>query len=389
MGGFIKMKLLVVIPYFFPKIGGMENYAYNIAKGLKEKYGWEVVVVTSNHEERKYKEEQMDGMKIYRLPRWFKVSNTPINPMWYFQIKNIIKKEKPDVINAHTPVPFISDVADRVCNNIPFILSYHNDLTKENILLNLICKFYYFAIGNKTLKISDKIIATSEYYAKNSPYLTRHLNKISIVPPGVQITKFHPGVNKFTLQKKYGNYPFVLFVGQLDKTHIHKGIYYLIDAISLVKKKFENIVLLIVGEGDNIDNYKNYARKFYLEKNIVFTGFVSNEELPEYYAGSNVTVLPTYNNSEGFGMVLLEAGACGKPVVGTNIGGIPFVIDDNKTGLLVPPKDPKALAEAVIKILNNSELAKKMGENGYKKVKENFTWEKQIKKTNDLLREII
>jgi glycosyltransferase involved in cell wall biosynthesis len=380
------MKLLVVAPYFFPKIGGTENYIYNIAKGLKEKYNWEIIVITSNHEKKKYKEEKIDGMKIYLLPRWFKISNTPINPLWYFQIKRIIKNERPDIINAHTPVPFISDVAARVCNNIPFILSYHNDLIKGNILLNLICKFYYFAFGNKTLKISDKIIATSEYYAKNSPYLTRYFNKISIVPPGVQITKFHLGVNKFTLQKKYGNYPFVLFVGQLDKTHIHKGIYYLIDAISLVKKKFENIVLLVVGKGDNIDNYKNYAQKSSLEKNVIFTGFVPIDKLPEYYAGSNVTILPTLNNSEGFGMVLIEAGACGKPVIGTSVGGIPFVIDDNKTGLLVPPKDPKALAEAVTKILNNSDLAKKMGENGYKKVKENFTWEKQIKKTNDLFR---
>ena len=383
------MKVVVIAPYFPPHIGGMENYAYNIGKGLKEKYGWEVVVVTCNHEERKYKEEQMDGMKIYRLQRWFKVSNTPINPMWYFQIKNIIKKEKPDVINAHTPVPFIADVAARVWNNIPFILTYQNDLTKGNILLNLICKFYYFAIGNKTLKISDKIIATLEYYTKNSPYLTRHLNKISIVPPGVQIAKFHPGVNKFTLQKKYGNYPFVLFVGQLDKTHIHKGIYYLIDAISLVKKKFENIVLLVVGKGDNIDNYKKYAQKSSLEKNVIFTGFVPIDKLPEYYAGSNVTILPALNNLEGFGMVLIEAGACGKPVIGTSVGGIPSVISDQKTGLLVPPKDPEALAKAIIKILKDPKLAKKMGENGYKNVKENFTWEKQIKKTNDLFTEII
>jgi len=383
------MKLLVITPYFYPKIGGLENYAYNISKGLKDKYGWEIVVITSNHEEKKDRKDELNGMKIYKLSRLFKISNTPINPMWYFQIKNIIKEEKPDVINAHTPVPFISDVTARVCGDIPFTLTYHNDLTKENILLNFICKFYYFTIENKTLKISDKIIATSEYYAKKSPYLIRYLNKISIVPPGVQIAKFHPGVNKFALQKKYGNYPFILFVGQLDKTHIHKGIYYLIDAISLVKKKFENILLLVVGKGDNVDNYKNYTQKSSLEKNIVFTGFVSNEELPEYYAGSNVTVLPTYNNSEGFGMVLLEAGACEKPVISTNVGGIPFVIDDNKTGLLVPPKDPKALAEAISKILNNFGLAKKMGENGYKKVKENFTWEKQIKKTNDLFKDII
>ncbi len=379
------MKIMVVTPYFFPHIGGVQNYAYNISKGLKDKYKWKIVIITSNREEKKYIEEKIDGIKIYRLSRWFKISNTPINPMWYFQIKNIIKKEKPDVINAHTPVPFISDVAARICNNIPFILTYQNDLTKGNIFLNLLCKLYYFAIGNDTLNISDKIIASSKYYAQNSTYLKKYFKEIGIVPPGVDVLKFNLNVNKGYLKKKYGNHHFALFVGQLDKSHIHKGINYLLDAISLVKKEFENIVLLVVGKGDNIKNYKNSAQKLSIEKNVIFTGFVPIDRLPEYYAGSNVTILPTLNNSEGFGMVLIEAGACGKPVIGTSVGGIPLVISDQKTGLLVPPKDPEALAKAIIKILKNPKLAKKMGENGYKKVKENFTWDKQIEKTKKII----
>jgi len=87
-------------------------------------------------------------------------------------------------------------------------------------------------------------------------------------------------------------------------------------------------------------------------------------------------------------MLLIEAGACGKPAIGTSFGGIPLVISDKKTGLLIPSKDSKTLAKA-IKTLKDPKLSKKMGENGYKKVKENFTWEKQIKKTNDLFGDII
>src|SRR3989338_4119208 len=119
-----KKKLLMVTPYFYPKIGGLENYAFNISKGLKEKYNWEIVVITSNHENTGYQEETINGIKIYRLPRWFKVSNTPINPMWYWQIKDIIKKENPNVINAHSPVPFIADMAAKAAKSlgIPFVL---------------------------------------------------------------------------------------------------------------------------------------------------------------------------------------------------------------------------------------------------------------------------
>ena len=108
----------------------------------------------------------------------------------------------------------------------------------------------------------------------------------------------------------------------------------------------------------------------------------ASRKLVEQYQKTNVLVLPSL--LESFGMVLLEAMACGKPVIGTNVGGIPFVIDDNETGLLVPPKDPEAIAKAIIKIFKDPELVKRMGENGYKKVKENFLWENQVKKTKEV-----
>ena len=120
------MKLLVVAPYFFPKIGGMENYSYNISKGLKEKYEWDVTIITSNHIEKKYKEERIDGMNIYRLPYWFKISNTTINPMWLFSIHKILIEEHPDIINAHSPVPFISDITSLIAGKIPLVTTYHS-----------------------------------------------------------------------------------------------------------------------------------------------------------------------------------------------------------------------------------------------------------------------
>jgi len=383
------MKIMIVTPYFYPKIGGMENYAYNISKGLKEKYGWEVVVVTSNHEANKYKEERIDGMKIYRLPSWFKISNTPFNPFWYFQIKNIIQREKPNIVNGHTPVPYIADMAAIVCmfENIPYILTYQNDLVKNSFLLNSFFKIYYKTLGNLVFRISGKIIVSSAYYAEVSPNLRPYINKIYVISPGVEISRFYSTNNNSN--SKLDSSKSILFVGQLDKTHSHKGLNYLIDAMRLVIKRLPDIRLVVVGKGNLLKNYINYAKKAGISKSVEFSGFVPEDKLSQYYLNSDVVVLPSSNNSEGFGMVLLEAGASKKPVIGTRVGGIPYVIKDCVTGFLVLPKDVVSLSEHIIKILGDKKLAKRLGENGYLNVVSNFTWNKQIKISNNLFASLI
>ena len=155
----------------------------------------------------------------------------------------------------------------------------------------------------------------------------------------------------------------------------------------IIKRIKPDISLRLVGSGDRVEYFKMYAQKLGINKNVKFVGSKINNELILEYQISKVIVLPSITESESFGMVLIEAMACKKPVIGSNIGGIPHVIDNNENGLLVPPKDPEALAKAIIKILKNPKLAKKMGENGYKKVKENFLWNKQIKKTKKIIEE--
>lgn len=370
---------MIVTPYFYPKVGGLENYAYHIAKGLEDKYDWEIVVITSNHEEKKDRIEKLNNIKIYRLSKWFNISNTPINPMWHLQIKNIIKKEKPDMINAHTPVPFISDATGRVCGDIPFILTYHTGsmMLKGKLLKDLLIKFYESSILKITLKKAEKIICSSDFVRVD--FLKDYSKKTITITPGVDINRFTPGIvdskNK------------ILFVAGLKKAEKYKGLEYLLSAVNIIKKNIKDAKLTVVGEGDCIIYYKKLCKDLGIEQNVDFKGKLIGKKLVEQYQKTNVFVLPSlYDNCP---LVLLEAMACKKPVIGSNVGGIPYLIDNGKNGLIVPPKDSESLAKAIIKTLNNPQLAKKMGENGYKKVKENFTWEKQIKKTNELFRDII
>ncbi|MCK5450024.1 glycosyltransferase family 4 protein [Candidatus Pacearchaeota archaeon] len=396
------MKLLIVTPYFPPHIGGMENYAYNIAKGLRKQFGYEIVVVTSNHEKKEYKEEILEGMKIYRLPIQFKVSNTPISFRWGKDIERIIRKEKPDVINAHSPVPFIADVSCRVVGEmgngkigsrilritrigegklrkkkIPFILTYHcgSMIKEKGLIKNLIIGFYEKIILKKTIDNSDKVICSSDF-VKND-FLKDYLGKTKTITPGVDINLFKP-----SLKQTKGNN--VLFVGSLNKSDEYKSLDILIKSLQKVKEEFKDVKLIIVGEGDNKNNYLNLAEKYGLKQNVIFLGELYGKDLVREYQNTNVLVLPSVK--ESFGMVLIEAMACKKVVIGSRVEGIPHVIDDRKNGLLVPPKNSDVLANAIIKLLKNSKLAKEMGENGYKKVRENFTWDVKVKDTEKVIK---
>lgn len=379
-----KIKLLVVTPYFYPKIGGVEKHTYNLYLSLNKKYDYEIVVITSNHENPKeYKEEDLDGMKVYRLPRQFKVSNTPISFKWKRQIKEIIKKEKPSILMAHSPVPFISDISIMNKGILPSIFKYHSgSMKKEKFsLANVLIFIYERFFLPKILKKTDYIISTSDFVKNN--FLKDYNYKSMTITPSVDINLFKP------LKDNEGKLNKILFVGRIEKTSQWKGINYLIDSISIVKNKIPYIKLNLIGEGDAVKEYKKQVKKLGLENQITFLGPLTGKRLVEEYNKSNVLVLPSISEAESFGMVLIEAMACKKPVIGSRIGGIPYVIDDGVNGLLVPPKDTPALADAIIKILENPKLAKKMGEKGYKKVKKDFTLNDQIKKTNEIILEIL
>ncbi len=357
-----KSKLLLVTPYFHPKPGGLENYVLNIAQGLQKNYAWDIVVVTSNHIEKKFSKKNMSGIKIYRLPYLLKISNTPINPFWYFTIKNIIKQEKPDIINAHAPVPFIADVASSVCGTIPFILTYQaGTMKKEQFLPDIIIYLYEKIFLRRLLKRSNMIICSSKF-VKNT-IAKEYREKSVVITPAVNTSLFKPGDKKKAEST-------ILFVGSNAGIYKMKGLYNLIDAIANIP----NAILKVIGEKIPKD-----------QKNIKFIGIKKGKNLVKEIQKSTALVLPSLAHMESFGMVLIEAMACKTPVVGANIGGIPEVISNGKDGFLVPPKNPQALKKALEKIIKDKNLATTMAENGYKKVKDNYTWDKKVSQTQEVL----
>ena len=374
---------MVVTPYFYPHMGGVQKYVYEIGTRLQRVFGHDLTIVSSNwhKEENTAKTEQIGGLEVIRLPYQFKVSSTPVSLGWERALRDLIRSERPDVVNGHMPVPFIAVAAARAAAEmqVPYVLSSHNDLTGHDLPTRIIGRCYYPLLGSRTLHLSSAIVATSDYYAQQSSHLAGYLEKLRYAAPGVDLERFRGDRTDF-LRRKYrlGDEKILLYVGHLDRESRHKGVQYLIRAMRIVRESLD-AKLVVAGRGNYIDRYRRLAADEGVPEDIIFAGFIPEDEMPLYFNSADLLVLPSCDRAEGFGMVLIEAQACGTPVIGTDVGGIPFAVDDGVTGLIVPPGDVSGLAGAIVRVLDDPDLYRAMAENGPRRVRDLFTWEKSAR----------
>lgn len=385
------MKVMVVTPYFYPHMGGVQKYVYEISTRLQQQFGHDVTVVCSNwsQEESTVRTDRLDDLTVIRLPYQFRVSSTPVSLAWMRTLQVIIGSVRPDVVNGHMPVPFIADAAARASAGmqVPYILTYHNDLTGSDLLTQAIGRCYYPLLGSRTLRLADLIVATSEYYAERSPHLSKHRQKLRYAAPGVDLGRLGGERSDF-LRRKYrlDGEKILLYVGHLDRESRHKGVHHLIKALKTVRVSVD-AKLILAGRGNYIDHYRELAADESVSEDVIFAGFVPEDEMPLYFNSADLLVLPSCDRAEGFGMVLIEAQACGTPVIGTEIGGIPYAVQDRETGLLVPPGDAAGLAAAVVTVLGDRDLYRRMARKGPERVRELFTWEKSAAVYDRVFRE--
>lgn len=386
----VNINILLISPYFHPDIGGAENYVYNISKRLVKK-GHNITVLCSGMENDK--KEIIDGINVIRLKSDFKISRTPIRVGLIYTMSKIISNNEFDVMIINLSVPYFPEIAAILSKiyNIPSVLMYHNDIIKDKGVLKVLTDIYNISLIKLLLNSVNLIITTSPFCYNESVILKPYKDKLEWIPPGVNIEQYG-SVKLFKIHDRYGMPEFskiVLFVGVMSKAHAHKGVDQLIKSFKMVLEEVKDSYLVLVGGGDMLHEYKKLCKELNIENKVIFTGFVDDEEIIEYYKSSDIVVLPSTTIQEGFGMALIEGNACGKPVIGTKIGGIQYVIEEGKNGLLVPPKDPQLLANSIIKLLNDEKLAEKMGENGRKLVENNYNWDHLAEITEIVYKEII
>jgi rhamnosyl/mannosyltransferase len=348
------LKVCMVCP-FYPNeeevegahIGGVERVVHGLAHNLSKK-GVKVTIVTSFNENRKDYDRDLE---VIRIKRRFMFLRTPIF-QWHKEIDNNF-----DVVHTFGTYPLLSDKVVSVCNknNIPSILTYQFDGVIPGILGKLLAKTYYSTFAKRMLNYS-KIIATTASYAKYSTFLRLVPNdKLRIIPNGIDIEKFNPNVQYKSILDNYSlEEGYILFVGRFVT---YKGLHVLMKAMKNSDKE-----LVLVGKGPLENELKKYTIG-------TFLGHIPDNELPALYRGAGVTVLPSINSNEAFGMCLLESMSCGKPVVTTNLPGVKEIAGFG--GLTVPMDDPSALHEGIEKAINQEYDPISL----HNRIKNNFSWD--------------
>ena len=296
-----------------------------------------------------------------------------------------VNKNRFDIIHAHWSLPQgLTGIICKRISKIPCIITLHGSDVHGLKYPGL--KW----LNAKVINWSDACTANSSETARMAQHITMK-DDIVVVPMGVDPRFLSAGLGR-NVQRPSSRVEDrrILYAGRLIDL---KGVDYLIRALPAVLKEYPETRLMVVGSGPMKDALINLSTRLNLSDKVDFIDAVPREKLLEYYLSAGLFVLPSIVNdkgeTEGLGVVLLEAMACGVPVVGSAVGGIPDIIKDEKTGLLARPKEPDSLAEKITRIFSESSLRRKIVENGYKLVEENFSWDRISETFIGIYREVL
>lgn len=357
------MRILAVTPYYHPEGGGLERYAHEILSRLTAE-GHDVHAVSFTTGQAGT--ETRAGVAIRRVDPMLRLGNTPIHPTFMGTVTDAIDRVQPDVVAAHTPVPFPAEMAYLAASKaqVPIVVTYHaGRLQGSTPWLDTLANLDRVTLEGRMLAGADQLIAVGPYVRDNA--LAGHQEKVTVIPPGVDTDRFTPGGGSDGTN--------ILFVGPLDTAYRWKGVDVLWEAFERVHRQIPEATLTLIGKGDRFDAFAKRAEP--LGDAVRLLGRVPDDQLIAEYRDAAITVLPSTTDAEAFGMVLAEANACGTAVVASDIGGIPDLVRDGDNGLLARPGDPDDLADRLIQLLEDPAAADRMGQQGRARMVRDHDWD--------------
>lgn len=363
------------------------NSCYNIFKHLG-KYGYRFEAISAKVKIKEPLENvvlhQVGNFQASPMAHIFEkyLSHTEFLARSLFKSLEILKKQRIDIIHHMLPAVYNQTFSLlallKKTKKYPFVFGpvsthFFPRPIDEKVIEKITSKLHI-----KTINNCDRIIAITEYVKK---LYTKIFDpeKIITIPLGVDTNFFKPSKKR---PDKKGRE--LLFVGYLYKL---KGTEFLIRAMHLIIHECKDVKLRIVGDGPEKRNLMKLAQILNIQDRVIFQGFVPHWEMPKYYQNCDIFCFPTLG--EPFGKVIVEAMACAKPVVASNIGGPAEIIQHQKTGILVQPAQPKLLAQKILSLLNDEKAMKTMGLNARKTVLQKYSWQKIAEKYHELYKSFI
>ncbi len=359
------MKIAIIIDLFPPKwLAGTEIATYNLAEHLAKR-GHEIHVITS-HDKGLPNFDKENGFYIHRLA-WPKIRIIGVLSFW-LQIFLKIRTIKPDIVQAQAINMGIPAYITKKILKIPYIIwGRGDDVYRPGRFIRITTK--------PILQNANAVLALTEDMRRKLAKGTDH--EIFVVPNGINLNLF--AERSLTIVKENGVKK-ILFVGRLSPV---KGVQYLIRAMERVLKEIPEAKLILVGEGKEREMLESLSIQLDINKSVQFVGIVNHEKVHTFMQQADVFVLPSL--SEGFPNVLLEAMACGLPVIATRVGGIPDIIMEEENGYLIDEKRPDEISEKLLFLSRNKPITWKISKNNKEKVKK-YNWDNIVSNLEEIYR---
>lgn len=362
------MRIAILVPYFPPiSVGGTEIATYNIASFMAKR-GHDVHVITPR-DKGLPTESLENGFHIHRID----CGKSSVSGALSFCIKSlsVVKRINPDIIHSQSIMRTgLSSLLIKKLNKTPYVVYCRGGDVYDEWL-------FKDAITNLVFSNADALIALTEDMKKKMCETVPR--QVAVIPNGVEVSRFNSlaPADAITRLNLNGLKP-IIFVGRL---HEEKGVKYLIEAMQHVRNKCPDAILMIVGDGPERDTLKELTSSLGLDGCIRYCGNIANKDVPLYLRASDIFVLPSL--SEGFPVTVLEAMAAGLPIISTRITGLPEIVKDSINGFLVRPKDPIALGEKIVTLLEDSSLREKISGNNIERVKD-YSWDNVVLKLEEI-----
>jgi rhamnosyl/mannosyltransferase len=366
------VRVLHLGKFYPPHRGGIETHLKALCEGLGER-GVVVEVLVANDQARA-SVEMINGILVWRLHETARLAGAPICPA----LVRRIRATEADLIHLHMPNPFAALAVLLSGKQTPMVISWHSDIVRQRF-----GRIEFAPFERATVKRSRALIASSPNYVRSSAVLSRNREHCEVIPYGIRAEDYQKA-NAITVANLRGRYGgrIVLTVGRLVD---YKGFAHLIRAMRDIGGH-----LLIAGTGPRRRCLERETAAARLGGRVTFLGELPVADLIACYHAAEVFVLPSVARSEAFGIVQLEAMACGRPVVNTRIdSGAPFVSIDGETGITVAPGSATALAKAINRLLDNPELRASYGAAAARRVREYFGLEAMVERTLSLYQRVL